>query len=67
MVNNDTVLELKGITKRFSGFVANDSIDFDLKKGEIHALLGGKWRWKINIDEYCLWLISTRRRRNLYQ
>jgi ABC-type uncharacterized transport system ATPase subunit len=34
------VLELKGITKRFPGVVANESVDFDLQRGEIHALLG---------------------------
>jgi ABC-type uncharacterized transport system ATPase subunit len=34
------VLELRGITKRFPGVVANDSIDFDLRRGEVHALLG---------------------------
>ncbi|MBT3669565.1 MAG: ABC transporter ATP-binding protein [Chloroflexi bacterium] len=34
------VLELKGITKRFPGVLANDNIDLTLKKGEIHALLG---------------------------
>jgi len=33
-------LEMKGITKRFPGVLANDHIDFQLKKGEIHALLG---------------------------
>jgi general nucleoside transport system ATP-binding protein len=36
----DLVLELRGITKRFPGIVANDSIDFDLGRGEVHALLG---------------------------
>ncbi|WP_028609599.1 ABC transporter ATP-binding protein [Paenibacillus harenae] len=35
-----TAVQLKGITKRFGSFVANDSIDFELKKGQIHALLG---------------------------
>ena len=34
------VLELRGITKRFPGTVANDGIDLDLRRGEIHALLG---------------------------
>jgi len=34
------IVEMKGITKRFPGVTANDSIDFDLRAGEVHALLG---------------------------
>ncbi len=33
-------VEMLGITKKFSGIVANDKITLQLKKGEIHALLG---------------------------
>ncbi|RXT08970.1 ABC transporter ATP-binding protein [Ammoniphilus sp. CFH 90114] len=36
----DTVVEMRGITKRFPGIVANDNISFAVKQGEIHALLG---------------------------
>ncbi|MGD8822736.1 MAG: ABC transporter ATP-binding protein [Anaerolineales bacterium] len=36
----EPVLELRGVTKRFPGVLANDHIDLDLYEGEIHALLG---------------------------
>ena len=35
-----TVLEMRGVTKRFPGVVANDHVDFDLRRGEIHSILG---------------------------
>lgn len=38
--NVDYVIEMLGIRKEFSGFVANDNITLQLKQGEIHALLG---------------------------
>lgn len=37
---SEYVLELKNITKRFPGVVALNQVQFQLKKGEIHALMG---------------------------
>ena len=31
---------MRGITKRFPGVLANDQVDFEVLRGEIHALLG---------------------------
>lgn len=36
----DNILELRGISKSFPGIQALDRVDFDLRKGEIHALVG---------------------------
>jgi simple sugar transport system ATP-binding protein len=33
-------LEMRGITKRFPGVLANNHVDFDVLSGEVHALLG---------------------------
>ncbi len=35
-----TVLEARELTKQFPGVLANDKVNFDLRQGEIHALLG---------------------------
>jgi general nucleoside transport system ATP-binding protein len=36
----EKVVSMRGIIKRFPGVLANDQVDFDLRKGEVHALLG---------------------------
>jgi len=40
MSKNNFAVEMYNITKKFPGVIANDSVDFKLEKGEIHALLG---------------------------
>ena len=40
VLNQSYAVEMLGITKRFPGIIANDNITLQLKKGEIHALLG---------------------------
>ncbi len=36
----ENVVEMRGIVKTFPGVVANDKVNFQLRRGEIHALLG---------------------------
>ncbi len=39
-MSEEYIIEMLNITKRFPGIIANDSITLQLRKGEIHALLG---------------------------
>ena len=39
-MSEQLALEVRNITKRFPGVLANDQVNFTLQKGEIHALLG---------------------------
>src|SRR5690606_9331091 len=40
MSESDNVISMRGIVKRFPGVLASDHVDFELRRGEIHALLG---------------------------
>jgi ABC-type sugar transport system ATPase subunit len=40
VANKTELLTFHGVTKRFGGVTALDNVDFDLRRGEIHALLG---------------------------
>jgi branched-chain amino acid transport system ATP-binding protein len=37
---NDIILETRGLTKEFKGFVAVNGVDLQVKRGAIHALIG---------------------------
>ncbi len=36
----ELVLEMRGVRKEFPGIVANDDVSLDIRRGEVHALLG---------------------------
>ncbi|EFI42460.1 putative phage tail component domain protein [Peptoniphilus sp. oral taxon 386 str. F0131] len=40
MQKENLAVEMRNITKKFGDFVANDNINLDIRRGEIHALLG---------------------------
>ncbi len=40
MIDSSLALEMRHITKRFPGVLANDDVNFDARRGEVHALLG---------------------------
>lgn len=40
MTDDQLSVVMRGITKRFPGVIANDSCNLEVKRGEIHALLG---------------------------
>ena len=39
-MNNDTILRISHISKKYPGVLALNDVSFDVKKGQIHALMG---------------------------
>ena len=48
-METNTAVEMVGISKKFGGVQALDGVDFEVRKGEIHALLGGNGAGKSTI------------------
>ncbi|WP_432989744.1 ABC transporter ATP-binding protein [Dactylosporangium sp. CA-233914] len=66
----DVVLKMQGISKRYPGVVANDNITIEIRRGEIHALLGENGAGKstlmkildgaVQADEGSIWIDGNR-------
>jgi len=40
VLNLDNILEIKNVTKEFPGVLALDNVSFNIKRGEVHVLIG---------------------------
>jgi general nucleoside transport system ATP-binding protein len=59
VATNAPALELRGVTKRFGDLVANDGVDFDVRRGEVHALLGENGAGKTTVMRIAYGLTSA--------
>ena len=62
MMSNSELLKVDGVSKAFPGILANDAIAFDLKEGEIHALLGENGAGKTTLVSIFIWAFAPRQR-----
>lgn len=62
---SEYAIEMLGITKKFPGIIANDNITLQLKKGEIHALLGENGAGKSTLMSVLFGCISRKKEKSI--
>ena len=60
-----TILTAKHITKLFPGMKALDNVDFDLREGEVHILVGENGAGKSTLAKVILWHIRQKKEKLL--
>jgi branched-chain amino acid transport system ATP-binding protein len=64
---DDVILETRGLTKEFKGFVAVSDVDLEVRRGRIHALIGPNGAGKTTVFNLLTKFLSPTRGRILYK